>query len=172
VSYVTANQLAAGPGALKELTELGGVASPELMAATISGADRSSWTADEIEVADAMLASINQAIALADSECDARLRQRGYVLPIDVLQFPVLTVWARAIARYHLNLQRDRTNEETGRVERDYRDALRALQLVADGKLSLGANDPLAPATPSAASSGPSYCADERVFDRNSLADY
>lgn len=75
---------------------------------------------------------------------DSRLARRGYQLPLDHLQFPVLTVWARAIARYHLHPQRDRTNEETGRIERDYRNAIRSLNSIAKGELSLGANDPLA----------------------------
>jgi phage gp36-like protein len=172
MSYVTPAQLATGSGALKELAELFDLASDALLLATINGTDRSAWTADEIADADAALVAIELAIAKADGEVDARLSQRGYVLPVNVVTFPVVMVWADAIARYHVNRQRDLKSDETGRHERDYRDALRALQLVADGKLSLGAGDPLAPPAPGATGSGPEHCADARVFDRDSLADY
>ena len=170
--YVTPAQLAEGSGAAQELTQLFDVASIALLLATIAGDDRSAWTAEEIAVADAALDAIEKAITLADGEVEARLAHRGYPLPQDPAQFPVLTVWARAIARYHLNLQRDLKTEDTGRVERDYRDALRALQQIADGKLSLGAGDPLAAPTPGSAGAGPEVCAPPRVFDRNTLEDY
>lgn len=143
MSYVTAQQLSDGPESLKELSELYDIEAG-LLAATLTGGDRSGWDADDIAAADEALASIERFIVQADGEVDARLAVRGYVLPQDPLRFPVLTVWARAIARYHIHRQRDRTNEETGRIERDYRDALRALDMVANGKLSLGAGDPLA----------------------------
>jgi phage gp36-like protein len=170
--YVTPAQLADGSGAAQELTQLFDVVSIELLKATIAGADRSSWSAEEIAVADIALDAIEKAIALADGEVDARLSHRGYLLPQDPVRFPVLTVWARAIARYHLNLQRDLKDEDTGRTERDYRDALRALQQVADGKLSLGADDPLARPTPGSTGAGPEVCAPPRIFDRDTLADY
>lgn len=143
MSYVTAQQLSDGPESLKELSELYGIEA-ELLAATLAGGDRSAWTPEDIAAADEALASIERFIEQADGEVDARLAVRGYALPQSAVQFPVLTVWARAIARYHIHRQRDRTNEETGRIERDYRDALRALDAVASGKLSLGAGDPLA----------------------------
>ena len=171
--YVTRAQLAQGQRAAEELAQVFGVASAELMLATIAGTDRTAWTADEIAVADQALADIDQAIVYADGEVDARLSRRGYPLPlVNPERFTVLTVWARSIARYWIQLQRDMNTEQTGRIERDYRDALKALQLVADGKLGLGAGDPLAPPTPGGASSGPEVCAPPRVFDRHTLADY
>ena len=142
--YVTPAQLADGPGAARELSELFDLAAPELLIATVDGGDRSAWSVGEIEAADAALASIGRFILQADGEVNSRLAARGYTLPQDATQFPVLTTWARAIARYHLQRQRDKTSEESGRIERDYRDALRALDLVAAGKLTLGAGDPLA----------------------------
>ncbi len=141
--YVTPAQLADGSEAAKELAELFGV-DQALLVAVIAGDDTGSWEPDDVTVAEAALASIERFITQTDGEVDARLAVRGYTLPMSAVQFPVLTVWARAIARYHLNRQRDKTNEESGRVERDYRDALRALDAVAAGKLSLGAGDPLA----------------------------
>ncbi len=165
--YVTAQQLADGPEALKELAELYQV-EDDLLAATLAGTDRSAWTLDEIAVADAALLSIGRFIAQADGEVDARLAVRGYPLPQSATQFPVLAVWGRAITRYHLNRNRDRTDEERGRIERDYRDALRALDLVAAGKLSLGADDPLFDTAP--ASDGAVRATSQpRMFSRGSL---
>lgn len=163
--YITAAQLASGPEALQELSQLLGVEA-SLLAATIAGADRSDWTAEEIAAADAGMATLADYIARGDSEIDARLAQRGYALPLSPTSFPILVVWAAAIVRYHLARMRDRTTEETGRVERDYRDALRALQMVADGKLSLGAGDPLAVAQQA---DGIFMASNPRIMTRESL---
>lgn len=167
MSYLTAQQLADGPEGLKELSELYGI-DAALLAATLDGGDRSAWTIDEQAEADEALDSVNRFIALGDGEVDARLSQRGYQLPMSAAQFPVLTVWARAIVRYHIHRQRDRTSEETGRIERDYRDALRALDYVAQGKLSLGAGDPLAGAGP-ADGGAVRVASNPRMFTRNTL---
>ena len=140
--YLTPAHLADGPGARLEIAQLFEL-DADLVAVTLAGGDRSEWSADEIAAADAAIATIEAVIERADGEVDAHLAQRGYTLPLNPEAFPVLVTWSRAIARYHLQIQRDRTNEDTGRIERDYRDALRALRAVADGKLSLGAGDPL-----------------------------
>lgn len=140
--YVTVAQLVDGSAGLTELAELYTV-DAALLAALIAGGATSSWEQDDVEAAQAAVASAMRFIVLADAEVDARLAPRGYAVPLDADAFPVLTVWARAIARYHLHRSRDRTSEETGRIERDYRDALKALDMVAAGKLGLGANDPV-----------------------------
>lgn len=145
MSYVTPANLADGSEATKELAELYGIEAA-LLIAVITGGDTSTWTTADVAAAQDALASITRFCTQATAEVDARLAVRGYPLPQDAAQFPILVTWSRAIARYHLHRQRDRTNEETGRIERDYRDTMRALDLVATGKLSLGANDPLAPA--------------------------
>lgn len=164
--YVTPTQLADGADASKELAELFGV-EPSLLSAVIAGGDTSAWPPQDIDRAEAVLASIDRACALATSEADSRLGARGYAVPMDAARFPVLTVWARAIARYHLNRNRDRTDEDRGRIERDYREALRALDLVAAGKLSLGAGDPL---TAAAADDGAIRVTSEpRAFSRRTL---
>jgi phage gp36-like protein len=149
MSYVTPANLADGNDALRELSELYGT-EPALLAAVIAGGDTSAWLPADVAAAQDVLASIGRFCDQGTGEVDARLRVRGYTPPMDPVQFPVLVVWARAITRYHLHRQRDRTTEETGRIERDYRDAIRALDLIAEGKLSLGAGDPLAldPAAP------------------------
>ncbi|RPE81843.1 phage protein Gp36 family protein [Vulcaniibacterium tengchongense] len=167
--YVTPAQLADGADALNELAELYQI-DPPLLAATIAAGDRSRWTPEEIASADAALDSIVRFTLQAGGEIDARLAQRGYPLPQDPAQFPVLAVWGRAIARYHLHRQRDRTNEETGRIERDYRDAIRALDAVVAGKLSLGAGDPLAPTPPSDPDGGAvRFSSQPRIFSRDKL---
>lgn len=165
--YVTPAQLADGSDAAKELAELYSV-DPALLAAVIAGGDTSAWPAEDVDAAEEALASIERYIAQADGEIESRLAVRGYALPMDPAQFPVLVVWGRSISRYHLNRTRDRTSEETGRIERDYRDALRALDLVAAGKLSLGAGDPLAPGaatTPGAVR----VESQPRIFSRDTL---
>ena len=166
MSYVTPAQLADGPGPAQELAELFHI-DQALLAATIAGTDRSAWSVDEIATADEALASIARFIVQADGEVNSRLSRRGYVLPISAITFPVLTVWARAIARYHVNRQRDRTNEETGRIERDYREALRALDLIAAGKLSLGAGDPLD--VDAAGDGAVRMTSNPRIFSRRSM---
>lgn len=140
--YVTPAQLIDGPDRLTELSELLHVAA-ELLRAAIGGNDTDAWPPEEVAAAEDAVATVQRAIVHADGEIEARLAVRGYVLPMDPEKFPILATWGRAIARYHLHPQRDRTDEDRGRIERDYRDTLRALDLVAAGKLSLGADDPL-----------------------------
>lgn len=168
MSYVTPAQLADGSDAAKELAELYSV-ELALLVAVIEEADTSAWEPADVAIAEAALASIERFCAQADGEVDARLAIRGYTLPQDPEQFPVLTVWARAIARYHLNRMRDRTSEDTGRIERDYRDAIRALDAVAAGKLSLGAGDPLALAPDGTDEGAVRVQSNERMFTRDSL---
>jgi phage gp36-like protein len=141
--YVTPAQLADRPGA----TEIAQVATPEreavvdadLMDATLRGADRSAWTSGQTAVADLALATTQTAIDDAGSLIDGYLAKR-YPLPFSG-PLNLLAVWARSIARYLLHKDR-RALENDDPIVRDYRDALKSLQLVADGKLSLGAGDP------------------------------
>jgi len=166
--YVTPVHLASLPDSLQELSELLQI-DPALLRATIDGADRAEWSADECQHADDALAQIQFACEQASGEVDARLVKRGYRLPFPEGRFPVLTVWARAIARYHLHQQRDRTGEETGRIERDYRNAIRSLDAVAQGQLSLGAEDPLATDAAGAGSGSVRVDGNSRMFSRKSL---
>jgi len=163
--YCTPAQFVDAPEMLNELSELYQIATA-LLAATIAGAPRDEWTPEEIAAADAALTSVQGHLVGAAAEVDARLVKRGYVLPLSAAQFPVLTTWSLAIARYHLNPQRERTDETTGRVERDYRNAIRDLNALANGDLSLGPEDPLA------RRGGPAFCAPERQFTQDTLRDY
>jgi phage gp36-like protein len=158
--------------------ELAQVATPErdtivedaLMEATLRGADRSSYDAEAIAVADAALEHIERALTDADGVIDGFLRIRKplpYTVPLDPVP-EVVAVWARWIARYLLHKDRVGTEEQHDPVVRDYKEALRFLQRVADGKFSLGIDDPLPPA----GAGLPEVCAPERVFTHGTLRDY
>lgn len=163
MSYVTPAQMIDGPDSLYELSELFGV-DAALLRAVVGNGDVAAWQEDDVAAAHEALDSIRQRIVQATGEVDARLAQRGYALPMDATRFPVLVTWARAVARYHLHPQREGTNESTGRIERDYRDAIRALDKLASGELSLGAGDPL-----SGQSEAAHYRGRGRAFSRRTL---
>ncbi|MFT4190843.1 MAG: DUF1320 domain-containing protein [Comamonas sp.] len=147
--YITHTELAERPGARELAQVAGSLAQPvrddALMDATLRAADRSAWTVAEVAAADAALARIDDAVAEAGAVIDGFLSQRGYTLPLTLPATStgksLLTSWCRAIARYLLNKSRV-TDESKDPVARDYRDALKMLQLMASGKLSLGADDP------------------------------
>jgi len=143
--YLTPARLANGVDMLNELSELFGV-SAQLLALVFAGdtPDANEWTPAELAAAVNAADEIEQTIIRASGEIDARLAKRGYALPVDVQQFPIVGTWARSITRYLLHTQREGTQETTGRIERDVRDAREFLKLVADGKVLLGANDPQA----------------------------
>lgn len=141
--YVTHQQLHERPGS-RELAE---VASDEhqamvpyaLMELTLLGGDRESFEPEQIALADEALQRIDDAVADADGLIDGYLRKRGYPIPLSPVP-RIVTVWSRAIARYFLHKNRGRL-ESDDTIVRDYKDALKLLQQVADGKLSLGADD-------------------------------
>lgn len=151
MAYVSHLQLAARPGA----RELAQVASPdhaavvtdELMDATLRGGDRSAWSDSERAQADAALARIDEIVTQADSLIDGFLVKRGYPLPLAPVP-PLVAAWATAIARYLLHKDRI-SDEKTDPIARDYRDAMKLLQLTSTGQFSLGADDPVlsSPAT-------------------------
>lgn len=147
--YITTTELAERPGA-RELTQVASSGlqagrDDALMDATLRGTDRSAWTPEQIVAADAALARVQDAVAEAGALIDGYLAQRGYALPLELPPAStgksVLTSWARAITRYLLNQSRV-TDESKDPVARDYRDALKMLGLLAQGKFSLGAADP------------------------------
>lgn len=172
--YCTALQLAEA----KLTRELAQVATPErdaivedaLMEATLRGQDRSTWTSEAVAIADAALEHIERMLADADGVIDGFLRIRKpvpYTVPLDPVP-EIVSVWARWIARYLLHKDRVGTTEQQDPVVRDYKEALRFLQLLADGKFSLGATDPLPPAGVGT----PEACAPERIFTHETLRDY
>ncbi|WP_218241522.1 gp436 family protein [Comamonas fluminis] len=146
MAYITPIDLAERPGA----RELAQVATPEdkhvadtaLMDATLRGGDRSAWSAADQADADAAMARIQDAVSEADSLIDGFLAKRGYALPLAPVP-KLVTGWSRSIARYLLHKSRI-SMETNDPIVRDYRDALKLLQLTADGKFSLGADDVVA----------------------------
>lgn len=169
MSYVTPQQMAQGSGALRELAQLFEL-DEALLAATLAGEDRAAWSADEQVDADLAVATIDETAIRATGEIDAYLVPRGYTLPMDAESYPVLRTWARNITRYHLSLQRDLQDDATARIERDYKNTLNGLMLLAKGDIGLGANDPLFGAG-KASSGSPQVdpAAPDRVFTRDSL---
>lgn len=145
--YVTHEQLAERPGS-RELAEVATaqherVVAAELMEATLLGEDRSAWPPEDVAVADDALLRIDDAIADAQAAIDGFLSQRGY-LPLDPIP-RIVSNWARAITRYYLHKDRLSRDDGSDPIVRDYRDALKLLQLTADGKFSLGVDDTRAP---------------------------
>lgn len=142
--YVTLNQLAEMPGAL-ELAQVAtdrhaaAIVDAVLMELTLRGGDRGAWSVDEIAEADKALARIEQAAEEASAVIDGYLARR-YALPLGRMP-GILITWARAITRYKLHNDRI-TDDRTDPVARDYRDAVKFLELVAEGKFSLGLEDP------------------------------
>lgn len=175
--YITTAELAERPGAreiaLLATSDDAATVDYALMDATLRGADRSAWPADELVQADAALQRVLDAVAEAGAVIDGYLAQRGYALPLDLPPTAagksLLTVWARAIARYLLNGQRI-TDEAKDPVARDYRDALKMLGQLAAGKLSLGGTDPTAPAN--ATSTDVRFDSAPRVFGRDQLRNF
>lgn len=172
--YITTAELAERPGSreIALLATSDGMATVDyaLMDATLRGQDRSTWPAGEVAQADAALQRVQDAIAEADALIDGYLATRGYALPLQLSPTStgksMLTVWARAIARYLLNGSRI-TDESKDPVARDYRDALKRLADIAAGKLSLGGTDPQAPAN--ATSTDVRFDSAPAVFGRHEL---
>ena len=82
------------------------------------------------------------AVAEADSTIDGFLAKRGYPLPLAPVP-RLVAGWSRSIARYLLHKSRI-SLESSDPIVRDYRDALKLLQLTAEGRFSLGADDAVA----------------------------
>ena len=174
--YITHTELAERPGA-RELAQVATadnlrVIDFELMDASLRGADRSAWSAGDLTAADDALRRIDDAVTEADALIDGYLAKRGYALPLDLAAAStrkLIAGWSRAITRYLL--QKDSISEEkTSPIARDYRDALRLLQLTAEGKFSLGADDPQASGT--SASTDVRFSFPEPVFGRKELRSF
>lgn len=146
------------------------VVSDELFEATLRGEDRSAFDPQDIAVADEALAHVLRALTDADGVIEGYLslrKPRPYVLPLSPVP-GIVSVWARQIARYLLSKDRVGTREETDPVVRDYRDAIRFLELTRDGKFNLGADDPL----PAPSAGAPEVCAPPRTFTHDTLRDF
>lgn len=171
MGYVTHIQLADRPGAL----ELAQVASNEdapvvdtgLMNATLRGGDRSAWPLDQLSLADAALARIEDAVRDADGRIDGFLMRGGYNVPLAPVP-SIVASWSRDIARYLLHKDRIRDEREDP-IARAYRDAMSLLEQTAKGTFRLGIDDPKAP-TPGAGD--PTFVSDDAVWNRKTLEDF
>ena len=172
--YCTPLQLADA----KLTRELAQVATPErfpivtdaLMEATLRDGDRSAFAPADIAIADEALAVIAGRLQEASELIDGYLVMRkpvAYTVPLNPVPGIVAT-WTRWIARYLLHKDRVSTEERTDPVVRDYKEALKFLGLIRDGKFSLGADDPQPP--PSAGSV--EWVAPERQFTMDTLRDF
>jgi len=166
--YISHAELADRPGA-RELAEQAtpqhlAVVDFELMEATLLGEDRSAWSADEVAVADEALARVDQAVADAEALINGFLAKRGYV-PLETVP-GIVANWTRMIARYYLHKDRFGADDKDP-VLRDYRDAMKMLQLTADGKFSLGFDDPVK----ETGTDAPSFTKGKTVF-RDNLGDF
>lgn len=175
--YITHTELAERPGAL-ELAQVAStghyaVVPAELLEAALRGGDRTAWTPEQNAQADEALRRIDDAIRDADALIDGFLVQRGYTVPLALPSHSgrnMLTTWGRAITRYLL--QKNSINDEAkSPIARDYRDALKLLQQLAEGKFSLGANDP-AKTGAAAASTDVRFTFDANVFGRDQLKSF
>lgn len=168
--YITLPELAERPGA----EELSQAATPqqyravqtELLDALLRGLPVDQWTPEEIEVGNAAVEVIDSAVSDARSFIDGFLQQRGY-LPLQQ-RFGIVVGWHRAITRYLLHKDRLGEGAEKDPIVRDYRDALKFLQLTAEGKFSLGQDDPVANST----SGAPQVVTPGRTFSLDQLKDF
>ena len=175
--YITHAELAERPGA-RELAMLASaehtaVVDAALLDATLRGLDRSAWPPEALAAADATLARIADAVAEADSLIDGFLAQRGYALPLALppvsASRSVLGAWSRAVSRYLLH--KSRISDETkDPIVRDYRDALKMLGLLAQGKFSLGADDPAR--APASAGTDVRFNSAPAIFGRDQLRSF
>lgn len=172
--YATPIQLADA----KLTRELAQAATPEryptvaddLFEATLRGEDRSAFLPQDIAIADDALVHVTRALTDADGVIEGYLSLRKpqpYTLPLSPVP-GIVSVWARQIARYLLNKDRLGTREDSDPVVRDYRDAIRFLELTRDGKFNLGATDPL----PVPSAGAPEVCAPARTFTHDTLKDF
>ena len=113
-------------------------------------------------------AVVAEARAYADAQVDARLRQR-YPLPLASVPRE-LTDWALALARHWLYSRRPEGQDLPPAVVDAYRDALKALDAVRDGKMSLAVTS--GGETPASDAGRVIVSAPDRLFTADKLASY
>lgn len=153
------------PGAvILQLTNDDGVAITLAMLETLAaGGDMSGYEEDEQAAATAALSKIDEAISSADGEIDGYLATR-YPVPLDPVP-ALISKFSADIAIYNLYSRVAETIPET-RSDR-YKNAIRTLEKISEGKIKLGAEvEPPAKATTTAQVTGPA-----RLFTRETLKD-
>ncbi|HHH9431969.1 DUF1320 domain-containing protein [Pseudomonas aeruginosa] len=170
MDYITLVHLAERPGA-KELAQVATaqhlkIVDSALLDAALRGGDLSAWTPEQVAGVDLVLERITEAMTEAESIVNGYLAKRGYGLALSPVP-GLVTGWVRDIGRYLLH--KDRISDDKDAILRNYKDALKFLQMVADGTFSLGAEDPIAN-NPMLADVR--FDADENVFNRQQLRSF
>lgn len=169
MTSITLAELAERPGAveLAQVTQQPGEAaiSPVALALLMRGEDIAAVPEVDITAARAAIRRIEDVMEEAQGVIDGYLRQGGYALPLPRIPL-ILKGWARAIVRYRLHAYRI-SDEKSDPIVRDYRDALKLLELTATGKFSLGIGD-----TRPVAGGRPAVTGPGRTFSMDSLQDY
>lgn len=108
--------------------------------------------------------AFGNALAQASAEIDTHLSAR-YSTPLPG-QPAALVMPAVNIAVYYLAI---RHTSLTTTIEDRYKQAVKLLERIADGKAGLGADEPSVSPDPDASSGGAAFSANERVFSRSKL---
>lgn len=164
--YITAAQLLQRFGA----RELAQSATPDdqvvvdtvLLRLVIAAGDTTGFSSDDVAIAEEALARIEEIIADAGQVIDMHLRRR-YTLPLSPVPTSLVRV-AGDLCRYLL--VEDRATDE---IRNRHEAALKLLKSLADGSVTLGADDP-APATGSGGA--PQVTKADSVFSRDALQDF
>ncbi len=127
-------------------------------------------SADDPQAAAPDWAMVAEARAYADAQVDARLRQR-YPLPLASVPRE-LTDWSLALARHWLYSRRPEGQDLPPAVVDAYRDALKALDAVRDGKMSLASAAPGGGETPASEGARLQVVAPDRLFTADKLSAY
>ncbi len=127
-------------------------------------------SADDPQAAAPDWAVVAEARAYADAQVDARLRQR-YPLPLASVPRE-LTDWSLALARHWLYSRRPEGQDLPPAVVDAYRDALKALDAVRDGKMSLASAAPGGGETPASEGARLQVVAPDRLFTADKLSAY
>ena len=125
-------------------------------------------SADDPQAAAPDWAIVAEARAYADAQVDARLRQR-YPLPLASVPRE-LTDWSLALARHWLYSRRPEGQDLPPAVVDAYRDALKALDAVRDGKMSLAVTS--GGGTPASEAGRVIVSAPDRLFTADKLSAY
>ena len=125
-------------------------------------------SADDPQAAAPDWAVVAEARAYADAQVDARLRQR-YPLPLASVPRE-LTDWSLALARHWLYSRRPEGQDLPPAVVDAYRDALKALDAVRDGKMSLAVTS--GGETPASEAGLVIVSAPDRLFTADWLSSY
>ncbi|MBP8290376.1 MAG: DUF1320 domain-containing protein [Chromatiaceae bacterium] len=127
-------------------------------------------SADDPQAAAPDWSIVAEARAYADAQVDARLRQR-YPLPLASVPRE-LTDWSLALARHWLYSRRPEGQDLPPAVVDAYRDALKALDAVRDGKMSLASAAPGGGETPASEGARLQVVAPDRLFTADKLSAY